>query len=125
MILVHSSEVKGFMAPAPHVRELKVLISPTIHTEAQNLAIGMTILPPGYCSSFHSHEGEDETWIIFSGKGEVRVEERIEQVSQDSVIFLPRRKRHQITNVGSEPLRMFWIYTPPGPERSILEENMR
>ncbi len=125
MILVHSSQVKGFMAPEPHVRELKVLISPTLQEEAQGLSIGMTIVPPGCSSSFHSHETEDETWIIFSGKGEVRVEERTEKVSPESVIFLPRRKRHQIINSSSEPLRMFWIYTPPGPEKSVLEENMK
>jgi len=125
MILVHSSEVKGFVAPEPHVRELKVLISPRLYEEAQNLSIGMTILPPGRSTSFHSHETEDETWIIVSGKGEVRVEERLEKVSSESVVFVPRRKRHQMINSSSEPLRVFWIYTPPGPEKSVLEENMK
>lgn len=125
MILARSSESRSYMMPAPHERELKVLISPSLQEGVEGLAVGMTILPPGKASSFHSHEAEVETWIIVSGEGEVRVGDERAPVGPESVVFLPRDVKHQIINTGEEPLRMFWIYTPPGGERSILEGQFR
>ena len=124
MIISKSSEAKGFITPAPHKRELKVLISPSLQEDVERLAVGMTILPPGESSSFHSHEKECETWIVVAGHGEVRVGDERQPVEPETVIFLKPRIKHQIINTGKTPLRMFWIYTPPGGEKSILEEKM-
>jgi mannose-6-phosphate isomerase-like protein (cupin superfamily) len=125
MIIARSSEAKGFLTPAPHRRELKVLISPSVQADVEGLAVGMTILPPGESSSFHAHEKECETWIIVSGQGEVRVGDERQPVGPETVIFLKPHIPHQITNTGGIPLRMFWVYTPPGGEKSILEGNMK
>lgn len=125
MIIARSSEAKGFLTPPPHRRELKVLISPSVQADVEGLAVGMTILPPGESSSFHAHEKECETWIIVSGLGEVRVGDERQPVEPETVIFLKPRIPHQITNTGRIPLRMFWIYTPPGGENSILEGRMK
>ena len=124
MIIARSSEAKGFMTPAPHKRELKVLISPGLQREVEGLAVGMTILPPGESSSFHSHEAECETWIVVAGHGEVRVGDERQPVGPETVVFLKPNIKHQITNTGQSPLRMFWIYTPPGGEKSILDGKM-
>jgi mannose-6-phosphate isomerase-like protein (cupin superfamily) len=125
MIVVKSSQAKGYMMPEPHERELKVLISPSLQEGVEGLAVGMTILPPGKSSSFHSHDAECETWIIVSGKGEVLVGEEREPVGPESVVFLPRNIKHQVINTGQETLRMFWIYTPPGAEKGVLEGKVR
>lgn len=125
MIIVRSNQVKSYITPAPHKRELKVLISPSMQKEVEGLAVGMTILPPGEESSFHSHDQECETWIIVSGEGEVRVGEERELVGPETVIFLKRNIKHQIINTGNVPLRMFWAYTPPGAEKSVLEGKMK
>ncbi len=125
MIVAKSKSAKSFMMPEPHQRELKVLLSPSLQVDVEGLAVGMTILSPGKSSSFHSHDVECETWIIVSGQGEVRVGEESETVGPESVVFLPRKIKHQIINTGREPLRMFWIYTPPGGEKSILAGEMK
>jgi mannose-6-phosphate isomerase-like protein (cupin superfamily) len=125
MIVITPAEAKSYLMPPPHERELKVLLSPSLHEGVEGLAVGMTILPAGAASSFHSHDVECETWIVVSGSGEVRVGEEHEPVGPESVIFLPRGIKHQIVNTGETPLRMFWIYTPPGGERSILEGHFR
>jgi mannose-6-phosphate isomerase-like protein (cupin superfamily) len=125
MIVVKSSQAKGYMMPEPHERELKVLLSPSLQKSVEGLAVGMTILPPGKSSSFHSHDAECETWIIVSGKGEVLVGEEREPVGPESVVFLPRNIKHQVINTGQETLRMFWIYTPPGAEKGVLEGEVR
>ena len=125
MIVAKSSQAKSYMAPEPHRRELKVLLSPSLQEGVGGLAVGMTILSPGKSSSFHSHDVECETWIIVSGEGEVRVGEERGTVGPESVVFLPRNIKHQIINTGQEALRMFWIYTPPGGEKSILEGGIK
>ena len=125
MIIARSSQVKSFMTPAPHRRELKVLISPSLQECVEGLSVGMTILPPGESSSFHSHDRECETWIIVSGEGEVRVGEESQSAGAETVIFLKRNIKHQIINTGKVPLRMFWVYTPPGAEKNVLEEKMK
>jgi mannose-6-phosphate isomerase-like protein (cupin superfamily) len=125
MIVAKSKNAKSFMMPEPHQRELKVLLSPSLQVDVEGLAVGMTILSPGKSSSFHSHDIECETWIIVSGQGEVRVGEECESVGPESVVFLPRNINHQIINTGQEPLRMFWIYTPPGGEKDILAGEMK
>lgn len=125
MIVAKSNKAKRFMMPEPHQRELKVLLSPSLQADVEGLSVGMTILPPGKSSSFHSHDVECETWIIVSGEGEVRVGEERELVGPESVVFLPRNIKHQIINTGQEPLRMFWIYTPPGGEKSILAGEIK
>lgn len=125
MIIARSSQARSYQMPAPHERELKVLLSPSLQEGLEGLAVGMTILPPGSSSSFHSHDAESETWIVVSGTGEVRVGDEHEAVGPESLVFLPRHVRHQIINTGQEPLRMFWIYTPPGGEKSILEGQFK
>jgi mannose-6-phosphate isomerase-like protein (cupin superfamily) len=85
----------------------------------------MTILPPGESSSFHSHDVECETWIVASGEGEVRVGDERERVGPETVVFLKRNIKHQIINTGRLPLRLLWIYTPAGGEKSILEGKMK
>lgn len=125
MIHTTSSQARTYHAPAPYERELKVLISPSLQQGVEGLAVGMTILPPGNSSSSHSHEVECETWIVISGTGEVVLGEERESVGPESVIFIPRNIKHQIINTGPETLRMFWIYTPPGGEKSVLEETIR
>ena len=125
MIIARSGQAKSYMTPLPHRRELKVLLSPSLQKEVEGLAVGMTILPPGESSSFHSHDVECETWIIASGEGEVRVGEEREPVGPETVVFLKRNINHQIINTGQVPLRMFWVYTPPGGEKGVLEGRMK
>lgn len=125
MIIARSSQAKSYMTSLPHRRELKVLLSPSLQKEVEGLAVGMTILPPGESSSFHSHDVECETWIIASGEGEVVVGDERESVGPETAVFLKKNIKHQIINTGKIPLRMFWVYTPPGGEKSVLEGKMK
>jgi mannose-6-phosphate isomerase-like protein (cupin superfamily) len=121
MIIANSGDAYTYKTPEPHVRDLKVLISPSLQEGVHDLSVGMTILPPGHASSFHSHEAESETWIVVAGEGEVLVGEEREAVGPESVVYLPPHVKHQIINTGREALRLFWIYTPPGGEKKVLE----
>lgn len=125
MIIVRATDVAGMRAPPPNERELKVLISPSLQKEAEGICVGMTILPPGQTSSSHSHATETETWVILSGMGEVVVGEERTAVEPETAVLIPPGYSHQLVNSGAEPLRVLWLYTPPGPEQSVLDGSFR
>ena len=125
MIILQSNEVEGYLTPEPEQRVLKVLISPNQQEEVQGLSVGMTILEPGKSSSWHSHDVACETWIIVAGHGDVQIGEERRPVGPETVVFIPPKVNHQIDNTGKETLRMFWIYTPPGAEKAVLEMTQR
>ena len=121
MIIAKSKDVKGFITPEPHKRELKVLISPSLQEGVQGFSVGMTILPPGQSTSFHEHELEIEAWLVTEGEGEAVVGDERADVGPETVIFIPPKKKHQVINTGNQTLRMFWVYSPPGAEQTVLQ----
>ena len=125
MIIARSAEAKSFVAPEPHHREIKVLISPSLQDGVEGISVGMTILPPGNTTSFHEHESEIEAWLVVEGTGEVIVGEERQPAGPETVIFIPPKNKHQMVNTGDKTLRMFWVYAPPGAEKSVLEGLMR
>lgn len=125
MIIVHSADVKGLITPAPHKRELKVLLSPMLEKEVQGFSVGMTILPPGNSTSSHAHESESEAWLIVQGTGKAVLDGESADVAPETVIFVPPNTEHQLLNTGPTELRMFWVYAPPGAEKAVLEGLQR
>ena len=121
-----SSQTRSYVAPAPHRRELKVLISPSLQEGVEGLSVGMTILPPGESSSFHSHEVECETWIVASGEGEVRVGDEREPVGPENSRF-PEEKcqtsNHQYR--PAPPAFAVDLHPTRRREKSILEGKMK
>ena len=121
MIISNSKEARSLVAPAPHVRELKVMLSPFLQEGVEGVSVGMTILPPGNSTSNHEHETEIEIWLIVQGAGEVIVGGERAEVGPESAVFIEPKKLHQLVNTGDKELRMFWVYCPPGAEKSVLD----
>ncbi len=121
MIVANSKDAPSVVTPEPHVRELKVLISPMLQEGVQGLSVGMTILPPGNSTSNHSHESEIEAWLIIQGTGKAVLDDESVEVGPESVIFVKPNTNHQLVNTGDEEIRMFWVYSPPGAEKAVLD----
>jgi mannose-6-phosphate isomerase-like protein (cupin superfamily) len=120
MITMKSSEAPSLVTAAPFERELKVLLSPLLQEKVQGFSVGMTLLPPGNATSDHVHDNEVEAWLIISGEGEAKLGAEKKRVSPETAIFVPPNTSHQLVNTGSEELRMFWVYSPPGAEKAVL-----
>ena len=106
---------------SPFNRTLSILISPDTHG-VKNLAIGLVVLPPHSKSDSHSHSENEEFWIIADGKGEIIVDGEKTAVEPGMIVCAPPLSSHQIANTGNYPLRAYFLYAPPGPEKKILEE---
>ncbi len=65
-----------------------------------------TTLLPGHSIGFHIHEGESETYYIYSGKGEFNDNGVIKTVETGDVTFTPPGTSHGIKNIGDTPLEM-------------------
>jgi mannose-6-phosphate isomerase-like protein (cupin superfamily) len=69
----------------------------------------MTIRP-GTSSLAHSHD-EQETFIILSGSGEMKVGEEVRPVGKGDVIYLPPFSMHSLTNTSAdETLELLCIW---------------
>jgi transcriptional regulator with XRE-family HTH domain len=71
-------------------------------------------IPPGGKSGDdeYGHIGK-ELGVIIKGKGECTVGNHVYSLKEGDSISFSADAPHQIRNVGSRPLRAFWIITPP------------
>lgn len=120
MRIVRSWEVKGVKVEPPYERTLKVLMSPDTHG-VRGLSIGMVIIPPGSMSDRHSHEENEEYWIVVDGYGEIEVSGEKAKLEPGVIVYAPPGKSHQLFNPFHEPLKAYYIFTPPGPERNMVK----
>ena len=66
------------------------------------------------------HTDSDEVVFFYSGTGSAFVGETKSRIQPGVVMYVPKGVRHGFTSEGAEPLRFFWVNSPPG-----LEERFR
>jgi len=120
MIVIRAEEVKGWMSPPPHHRELKILLSPVLQGVSKDLSMGVVIIPPGESGDPHIHEGSQEAWYVISGRGKLRVGSEETELAPDMVVVAPAKIEHQIINDGEEPLKALFLFSPAGPEENYF-----
>jgi mannose-6-phosphate isomerase-like protein (cupin superfamily) len=72
------------------------------------------LVPGGPRGKVHSHTMSDNLYIVRRGKGVLTVEEKTYNIGVDDLVYIPAGLRHSLSNLGSEPLELFEIYTPAG-----------
>ena len=120
MVVVRMDEIKPFWSKPPNHRELKVLLSPKIHGTSKMLGMGMVTVPPGESGNTHSHETEQETWFIISGRGKLSIGDETVELEPNMIVVAPTGMPHQIINDGNDELKALFIFTPAGPEEEFL-----
>ena len=65
-----------------------------------------TTLNPGCSIGYHVHNGESETYYIFSGNGEFNDNGNIVSIFAGDVTHTPSGEGHGIKNTGSIPLEI-------------------
>jgi mannose-6-phosphate isomerase-like protein (cupin superfamily) len=120
MLAVRIRDVAGFVTGHPAARELKVLLSPSLHP-LHNVSVGVMTLPPGNSSGLHHHALTEEMWYIISGHGQVRIGDEVQRVEPEMIVLGPPGIPHGFVNDGDEPLRALWIISPAGDEKPILD----
>ncbi len=84
------------------------------------LGCNVTAVPPGKAAfPFHSHQANDELFIVLAGRGELRLGAQRHAVTEGDIIGCPcggADGAHQLVNTGDTELRYLAISTMISPE---------
>jgi mannose-6-phosphate isomerase-like protein (cupin superfamily) len=112
MIIADLNKIEGRTYPARrHTQNVVGGVSPI---QAKNFAIGMvTLEPDGGQVPWHNQE-QEEVYFIIEGTGEMCLGTERQILKTGQAAYIPNGIFHQMTNVGSTPLKMIYCYGPAG-----------
>ncbi len=104
---------------------LALTVGPEVNA-ARQFSGGVVDLPPGKGHTRHNHPGAEEIIFIISGTGEQMVEDDqgnpiVREVTTGCTVFVPESRFHSTLNTGDEPMKIFVVYSPAGPELALRE----
>jgi oxalate decarboxylase/phosphoglucose isomerase-like protein (cupin superfamily) len=104
---------------------LALTIGPDVNG-AKAFSAGVVFVPPGKGHTRHNHPGAEEIIFIIKGNGEQMVEDEAgnpetRNVGAGCTIFIPESRFHATQNTGDEPMEIFVVYSPTGPEEVLKE----
>ena len=105
--------------------DLSVTLGPKVNG-AKAFSAAIVNVPPGKGHDRHNHPGAEEIIFILSGKGEQMVEDEAgvpdtREVGPGCTVFIPESRFHSTLNTGDEPMQIFVVYSPAGPENALRE----
>jgi len=59
------------------------------------------------------HDDRDQFFRVESGEGEIVIDGVTHRVHDDQVVIVPAGARHNVRNVGPDPLKVYTLYGPP------------
>ena len=104
--------VRGGTAP------LRIKVDP-INTGSQRMVLGSSDLPPGDAIAVHRHLQEDEIILITRGTARVQLGSREYTGGPGSAVFIPQGTCIAISNIGTDTLTNFFIFSSPGFEQVL------
>ena len=113
-----------FIGENEYHREVKLYASPNSSIYAENFAVGMTIIYPGHKHEEHEHDTNREIMIIYEGKGILTTRGQEIFVEAGDILGFDFNEPHGFINTEDVPLRIIWIYHPPGlaEEKFLIKE---
>lgn len=98
-----------------------------LYTGEYSQLVAMT-LPVGGDIGMEVHDDGDQYFRIESGEGEVVIDDTTYAVMPGDVVIVPAGAQHNVTNTGTEVLRLYTMYSPPhhkdGIERATKQEAL-
>jgi mannose-6-phosphate isomerase-like protein (cupin superfamily) len=112
MIIADLAQIDGRTYPAR--RRTQNLVGGMSPIQATNFAMGnVTLEPNGGQVPWHNQE-QEEIYFIVEGEGEMCLGEERRMIKAGQAAYIPSGVFHQLTNTGSTPMRMIYVYGPSG-----------
>jgi mannose-6-phosphate isomerase-like protein (cupin superfamily) len=112
MTIADLAEIQGRTYPAR--RRTQNLVGGMSPIQATNVAMGnVTLEPNGGQVPWHNQE-QEEIYFIVEGEGEMCLGEERRTVKAGQAAYIQSGVFHQLTNTGSTPMRMIYVYGPSG-----------
>lgn len=121
-LFVYPDDVESFGFDWGH---LTLTVGPKVNG-AQKFSAGVVHVPPGQGHTRHNHPSAEEIILILKGEGEQMVEDTAgspvtKTVRAGCSIFIPESRFHSTLNTGTEPMEIFVVYSPTGPEEALRD----
>ncbi|TPM26440.1 cupin domain-containing protein [Mesorhizobium sp. B2-3-5] len=105
--------------------KLSLTVAPEVNG-ATRFSGGVVDLPSGKGHTRHNHPGAEEIIFVISGHGEQMVEDEqgnpvVEKVGPGCTIYVPESRFHSTLNTSDQPMQLFVVYSPAGPELGLRE----
>ena len=81
---------------------------------ATGFTMGYSILEPKGGQVPWHNQTQEEIYYIVQGEGEICVGTERSPIKAGQAVFMPPTQFHQLTNTGSEPMHMIYVYCPGG-----------
>jgi len=87
----------------------------------EHLRLVLMTLQPGEEIGEEVHEDRDQFFRIEEGEGAIDIDGRENRVEVDFAVIVPARSRHNVRNIGSQPLRFYTLYGPPEHKDQVVQ----
>jgi mannose-6-phosphate isomerase-like protein (cupin superfamily) len=112
VIIAKLAEIAGRRYPAR--RRTQNVVGGASPIQATTFSLGMVTLDPnGGQVPWHNQE-QEEVYFVLEGTGEMCLGEERREIRGGEAVYIPSGVFHQLTNTGSEPMRMIYCYGPAG-----------
>lgn len=104
---------------------LSLTVAPEVNGAAR-FSGGVVDLQKGQGHVRHNHPGAEEIIFVISGNGDQMVEDEngnpvVQTVGPGCTVYVPESRFHSTSNTGNEPMQLFVVYSPAGPELALRE----
>lgn len=103
---------KSFVFPINTLTQANEAFRDEVLTGELSQLVLMTI-QPGDDIGEEAHVGHDQILFFVSGQGEAVIDGQRSAVGPNDLAFVPSGAMHNFINTGSEPLKLWTIYSPP------------
>lgn len=83
----------------------------TILLDQDNCKVKKIVINAGQAPSYQYHFKRNEHWIVTSGSGTLKLDDKEIQMKEGDSIFIPKLSKHQFKNTGEIPLEFIEIQT--------------
>lgn len=112
MLIADLATIEGRRYPAR--RRTQNIVGGVSPIQTARFAMGhVTLDQDGGQVPWHNQE-QEEVYFIIEGTAEMCLGEERQTLSTGQTVYIPPGVFHQITNIGTTPLRMMYCYAPGG-----------
>ena len=87
----------------------------------EHLQLVLMTLQPGDEIGEEVHPDRDQFFRIEQGEGVIDIDGRENRVEDDFAVIVPAGARHNVRNIGSQPLRLYTLYGPPEHKDQVVQ----
>jgi quercetin dioxygenase-like cupin family protein len=114
-IVLGPEEGPSWWQPGPSNGYVTVMLSP-LNCPSNNLSCGMQVIDPGCSLREHAHQRNEELLFVHEGHGYAVVDGQRHPVRPGSLVYAGRWTRHGLVNESDGPMKILWVFLPPGLE---------